>query len=196
MKAISLLKLPSLAAAAVAFFMAGNPASAVTINGTLSLSGLANFDSTSIDFTAASTLIGGTGNFTSLGSTASSITFTHMGSSVLYTSLTSVTDLGCGTGCVFTVTGNGNTATFLLSSITVDDTTNLTITGSGFATLTGFTNTPGFFSLTSQGTSGTNVSFSTTVNATPLPAALPLFAGGLGVIGLVARRKKRNRVAA
>jgi hypothetical protein len=97
---------------------------------------------------------------------------------------------------VFTVTGNGNTATFLLSSVTVDDTTNLTVTGYGFATLTGFDNTPGFFSLTSQGTSGTNVSFSTTVNATPLPAALPLFAGGLGVIGLVARRRKRNRVAA
>ena len=29
--------------------------------------------------------------------------------------------------------------------------------------------------------------------ATPLPAALPLFAGGLGVIGLLARRKKRKR---
>ena len=28
--------------------------------------------------------------------------------------------------------------------------------------------------------------------ATPLPAALPLFAGGLGIIGLLARRRKRN----
>ena len=33
-------------------------------------------------------------------------------------------------------------------------------------------------------------------NATPLPAALPLFAGGLGVIGLLARRRKRKNVAA
>ena len=28
--------------------------------------------------------------------------------------------------------------------------------------------------------------------ATPLPAAFPLFAGGLGVIGLLARRRKRK----
>jgi hypothetical protein len=33
------------------------------------------------------------------------------------------------------------------------------------------------------------------VVATPLPAALPLFAGGLGVIGLLARRRKRKQAA-
>jgi hypothetical protein len=33
------------------------------------------------------------------------------------------------------------------------------------------------------------------VSATPLPAALPLFAGGLGVIGLLARRRKRKATA-
>jgi hypothetical protein len=32
--------------------------------------------------------------------------------------------------------------------------------------------------------------------ATPLPAALPLFAGGLGMVGFLARRKKRNALAA
>ena len=35
----------------------------------------------------------------------------------------------------------------------------------------------------------------TGVNATPLPAALPLFAGGLGVMGLVARRRKKRKNA-
>jgi hypothetical protein len=34
-----------------------------------------------------------------------------------------------------------------------------------------------------------------TDTATPLPAALPLFAGGLGVIGLLARRRKRKAAA-
>jgi hypothetical protein len=33
------------------------------------------------------------------------------------------------------------------------------------------------------------------IGATPLPAALPLFAGGLGVIGLLARRRKRKLIA-
>jgi hypothetical protein len=36
------------------------------------------------------------------------------------------------------------------------------------------------------------VTFSSVQVATPLPAALPLFAGGLGVIGLLARRRKRK----
>ena len=33
------------------------------------------------------------------------------------------------------------------------------------------------------------------LSATPLPAALPLFAGGLGLIGFVAKRRKRNAAA-
>jgi hypothetical protein len=32
-------------------------------------------------------------------------------------------------------------------------------------------------------------------SATPLPAALPLFAGGLGLIGLIAGRKRRKNAA-
>jgi len=35
-----------------------------------------------------------------------------------------------------------------------------------------------------------------TVSAVPLPAALPLFAGGLGLMGLFSRRKKRQAMAA
>jgi len=34
-----------------------------------------------------------------------------------------------------------------------------------------------------------------TDTATPIPAALPLFAGGLGLIGLLARRRKRTKTA-
>jgi hypothetical protein len=33
------------------------------------------------------------------------------------------------------------------------------------------------------------------VSATPLPATLPLFAGGLGFVGFLTRRKKRNAQA-
>jgi hypothetical protein len=34
------------------------------------------------------------------------------------------------------------------------------------------------------------------MTATPVPAALPLFAGGLGVIGMFARRRKQKNAAA
>jgi hypothetical protein len=34
------------------------------------------------------------------------------------------------------------------------------------------------------------------VAATPIPAALPLFAGGLGLMGFLARRRKRNVLGA
>jgi hypothetical protein len=42
--------------------------------------------------------------------------------------------------------------------------------------------------------SGT-ITITDALTATPLPAAFPLFAGGLGVIGLLARRRKRKNAA-
>jgi hypothetical protein len=42
----------------------------------------------------------------------------------------------------------------------------------------------------------TGGSLDTGVSTTPLPAALPMFAGGLGMVGFLARRKKRKSTAA
>jgi len=44
-------------------------------------------------------------------------------------------------------------------------------------------------------THGTVASASVSVAATPLPASLPLFAGGAAVVGLVARRRKKKAAA-
>jgi|SRR5665213_1429300 len=43
-----------------------------------------------------------------------------------------------------------------------------------------------------QFTGSDSLSFTADVSATPLPATLPLFASGLGVLGLLARRRKRK----
>ena len=39
------------------------------------------------------------------------------------------------------------------------------------------------------------MSFEADIATTPLPATLPLFAGGLGALGLLARRRKRKNAA-
>jgi hypothetical protein len=59
----------------------------------------------------------------------------------------------------------------------------------GIADALGFVGTPGWYNDNSG-------SFNVQVSATPLPAALPLFAGGLGVIGLFCGRRKQKNASA
>jgi hypothetical protein len=55
----------------------------------------------------------------------------------------------------------------------------------------------GSFNLSGTGISSSDVGTVTIALATtPLPAAFPLFAGGLGVVGFLARRKKQKALAA
>ena len=63
----------------------------------------------------------------------------------------------------------------------------------------GFTSSTPFDTITLSvtGPNGWGVEdITTAVAATPLPAALPLFAGGLGMVGLLARRRKRKSLGA
>jgi hypothetical protein len=46
-----------------------------------------------------------------------------------------------------------------------------------------------------QGEGGTILAVSTDLGSTPLPAALPLFASGLGALGLLGSRRKRKNAA-
>jgi hypothetical protein len=75
--------------------------------------------------------------------------------------------------------GNGASTTYQLYTFS--------FTGNGTDTLviSGYNN-PSYWYLDN---------FTVEATATPLPAALPLFAGGLGVIGLLARRRKRKAAA-
>ncbi len=75
-----------------------------------------------------------------------------------------------------------------------------TFNSTGTATPSGTLNASGTYTLTERyviNASGAGTTNDTeTISSTPLPAALPLMAGGLGVMGLLARRKKRKAVTA
>jgi len=174
------------------------PDSKLSINGFDDL----NFANQTITFTSASpfNIAGESGSFTALG-TGGSITLTRLGTPVNWNALTTGSDLNCGSGvgggCLYVGTNGGVTVSFeLLSETATVNGSFLEIMGAGLIRLTGFDPTAGFFQLSSQGGTGTHLSFSTTTTV-PVPApivgaGLPgLIAGCLALLALGRRRRPK-----
>jgi hypothetical protein len=176
------------------------PANAATITGELSLTGGNNLDLTAhtitFNFGNPFNVAAETGSFLTLGS-GGTVTWRNLGVPIDYNTLATGSNLSCGAGCMFTGS-NGAVVTFDLTSESppVVNGGFLDLSGTGIVTLTGFDPTPGSFFLSGQGGTGVNLTFSSTVSAVPLPAALPLFATGLGALGLLGWRRKRKALAA
>jgi hypothetical protein len=124
--------------------------------------------------------------------------------------------VGCSTSCLNAVLSTpnfGTTTVFVITSNTGGPTLSGTIDhddgvslydGASFSNLvagsasptvdipTAFTGLTGAFELVYVEANGLPAVLDMEVTATPLPAALPLFAGGLGIVGFLSRRKKRN----
>src|SRR5262249_629394 len=143
--------------------------------------------------------------------TATTINFVNPGSTgpgsgifsnLICTSCTALTNFTSTTASFIAMTINTGTHT---ASITLDSNptftfagNSLTITDTGTISIDGgLTPSPISFILTTQGPANQPVSYSGTITATPIPAALPLFAGGLGALGMLGwRRKKRAQSVA
>ena len=161
----------------------------IAAGSTLSLNGSDSFTSTSITFTNPANIGGApSGSF-----------------GILTTCTGCVTMIGgfdTGTPTPFqlyTATEGAITTTLQVSSDAFNFVggalPNLTITGAGTLTLTGFDPTPGNYILTTQGPTGVSVTFSVTsvAAAVPEPASLAILGGALAGLGLFCRR--RNRAA-
>jgi hypothetical protein len=112
------------------------------------------------------------------------------------------------TALSFTIDGN----TFTLADATIPSAPNAVFFNGGLISLDylgSITNGSVTFALSSGSIFYTYIDFSDRTHntfgyfgyaldmgATPLPAALPMFAGGLGLVGLLARRKKRKAAIA
>jgi hypothetical protein len=104
-----------------------------------------------------------------------------------------------GTACA---TGGGGASTFGTMSLITGSSAHPSVTidltavnGNSWAdaALVLSPDSKGFEAIVENGTTGDQAGGA--LSATPLPAALPLFAGGLGMVGFLARRKKRKAVA-
>jgi hypothetical protein len=109
--------------------------------------------------------------------------------------ITSITGTVNGSAIVAPTSANGYGAYYTTGPSSLDG------TGANFKTAAG-TSVSFFFqenldayriNLTSPFEDGlVSATFTPAVSATPLPAALPLFAGGLGLVGFLSRRRKRS----
>src|SRR5271169_6746861 len=183
------MKTHFLAGAVVAGLMAlGNSAHAVPIaaGSALSLNGSDSFTSTSVTFTNPANIGGETGSFTALTNCSGCVTM--IGSP--FTAASPPATLYTATEGAVSTSLDVTSAAFTFVGGALP---NLTVTGVGTLTLTGFDPTPGNYIVTTQGPTGVSVTFSVTsiASAVPEPASLAILGSALAGLGLLGRKRRK-----
>lgn len=173
-----------LAAAATIGLAAAAHAGPIATGSQLSLNGSDTYTATSISFTNPANIGGESGSFTVLSNCTGCVTMSNFttATSTPFT-LYSATEGAISTS-LSVLTDNFN--------FTPGTVPQLTVSGHGILSLTGFTPTAGDYVITTQGPTGPAiVTFSVTSVATPEPASLGLLGVGLLGLGLVSARKRQ-----
>jgi hypothetical protein len=193
-----LLVLSALAVSSIA-------AHADPITGMLNLFGDSKFDATTVTFGAS--YVGGasTGSFAGLTELNPVTMFPGFSGALPYTLGFNTVPAAISPVEAITTTEGAQTFSYYITDYSAEVVSNvsgcaltcLDVTGDGFFTGTGFTNTPGTFTFTVQEGSEGQTSFSTfsatgIPSAVPEPASLALF--GTGILGLVGLTRRKFNV--
>jgi hypothetical protein len=133
---------------------------------------------------------GSTTNYLVAGGTNGAVTVNYLNPQTSLDLIWGTVDAAPQNSIVMTLTGSSGTETITGSDILTA--LGLTNSSGDFDIVLAITGLSSFQSVTFSDTGNPAFEFALGVAQTPLPAALPLFAAGLGALGLVSWRKKRT----